>query len=218
MSGALEIDRVGGFFESVESRILAPWPKGRADLHWHIIPAAEDATKITHAYHRIAHRPGLHPIPPEWIHITLMHGGPVDQYTERELRQIHETVTAACRSIPPLTLTAGRPEIGRRAVTLPVWPGPPLRALWDLTRVADAGATSARAPVLPLVYAPHLTLAYGATPGAHRPQLQADRADLNVHEMTLHVSRLALVAQTHDGEGITWRTLTTVPLTGEGIG
>jgi len=76
---------VEDFFAQVESRRHA-WPAGRDDLHRHLL--YDDVLveeQLVAPYRELTHRPGLAPVPARWVHTTVMHGGPVDQYTQAEL-------------------------------------------------------------------------------------------------------------------------------------
>lgn len=69
--------------------------------------------------------------------------------------------------------------------------------------------TDTRFPLRPPVYFPHASLAYGVA-GEVRPDrlsMKALLSDLPVGPVTLPVTRLSLVAQSHDGRHITWTHL-----------
>ncbi|WP_405087386.1 hypothetical protein [Microbispora sp. NBC_01389] len=64
------------FYAEVESREY-PWPPGRADLHVHILFDPDVIEKaLVEPYRAVTHRPGLAPVSAQWVHMTLLHGGP----------------------------------------------------------------------------------------------------------------------------------------------
>ena len=98
----------------------------------------------------------------------------------------------------------------------PVIPADRVRPLWELTVAASQQVTGTRFPIRPAGYHPHLSLAYGVAQASDGP-LQDWLATHPARTMTFTGTHLALVAQSHDGaRAITWRSLTTVSLTGDG--
>lgn len=204
------------FFRGVEQRPVMAWPAGREDLHWHVLPAPEVAEKQLVAPYRPLWegQPGLAPVPPSWLHLTVLHGGPMGEYRDGEIDAMVKRAAAACREIEPFDITLDRPAIGRVAVECAGRPGAPARQLWELTGAADAAVTGSRFPRVPAVYYPHTTLAYGIA-GEQRPDRAAMKAmlsDLPGEPVTIRAARLSLVAQSHDRRHITWRLLEEVPL------
>ncbi|WP_414170916.1 2'-5' RNA ligase family protein (plasmid) [Streptoverticillium reticulum] len=212
------------FFDRVESR-RNPWPAGRADLHWHLLPdQAVVREALVEPYRAITHRPGLAPVPAPWVHCTLLHAGPVDQYRDEEIDAIIERVAKECQTIAPFDLVFDRPTVGTVAVECAARPGEPARQLWELTARADAEITGGRFPLIPAVYYPHISLAYGnrgelqqtgaraSTIRPDRRELKAALADLPGEPVVLRADRLCLVAQQHDRQHITWTPIAEVPL------
>lgn len=205
---------INDFFHTVETRQHA-WPHARADLHWHLLFSEQDIReKLVEPYREITHRPGLTPVPPRWVHCTVLHGGPVDQYHPSEITQIIERVTNECQTIRSFDLTFDRPSAGTVAVECAARPGAPARQLWELTARADADITGSRFPLIPTVYAPHVSLAYG-TAGptrADRRELKAALSDQPGESIVLRANRLCLVAQSHNRRHITWTPIAQVDL------
>ncbi|AXU16812.1 2'-5' RNA ligase family protein [Streptomyces clavuligerus] len=205
---------VGDFFHAVEARRHA-WPLGQAHLHWHLL-FDEQAVReqLVERYRSITHRPGLAPVAPSWVHCTVLHGGPVDQYRDGEITAITERVAKECQTLGGFDLVFDRPTVGTVAIECAARPGHPARQLWELTARADAETTGGRFPLIPAVYYPHLSLAYGtAGPDrAGRRELKAALADHPGEPVTLRASRLCLVAQSHDRRHITWTPLAQVTL------
>lgn len=202
------------FFAKVESR-SHPWPEGRRDLHWLIIPPESLAREFLYEpYRSLAERPGLCPVRPQWMHITVLHAGPQDSASAAEISRLVEEVAKRAAAHTPFEVTLSRPDIGTMAIESKGWPGAPHRALWDMTWQAQQAVVGERWPQIPAVSYPHLTHAY-AGPGGHladRSVLKAALSDLPGEPVILPVATLTLVAEWHDHREITWDVLAEVPL------
>ena len=195
---------------------LTPWwPPGREDLHWHLLPdPAQLAAQLTGVYRELTDRPGLAPVEPRWSHITVQDIAPAGAVTPAGLDSIVTCVRQACAAVAPLELTVGPAELSRHGVVCPVSPADRARSLWELAVAASQEVTGARFPIRPAEYRPHLSLAYGVARRSDAP-LQDWLATQPARSLTFTATQLSLVAQSHDGaRAITWRPVTTVPLTG----
>ncbi|MFH9426287.1 2'-5' RNA ligase family protein [Streptomyces sp. NPDC017529] len=185
---------VEDFYAEVETRANA-WPAGRSDLH----------------------QPGLAPVDARWVHTTVMHGGPVQEYKPGEIDTILERVRAECATLAPFDLVFDRPAIGRVAVECTARPGAPARRLWELTTRIDAEVTGGRFPTTPSGgYYPHSSLAYGVA-GPERANRQAMKSLLSDHPgepVVLRAEKISLVAQSHDRRHITWQHIADASLDG----
>ncbi|MBW1597255.1 2'-5' RNA ligase family protein [Streptomyces sp. JJ38] len=202
------------FFARVRTR-NASWPAGRADLHWHILfPADVVEDRLVGPYRKLTSGPGLARVEARWLHTTLMHGGPITEYRPGEIDEITARVAKECVSITPFELTYGRPSVGNVAIELTAWPGERSRRLWELTTRIDAEVTGGRFPVIPAAHYPHASLAYADAEAAKadRTALKVALSDLPGEPVTLPVTSISLVAQSHDNRHITWEHLATVPL------
>jgi hypothetical protein len=209
---------IDDFFAGVESRRPA-WPAGREDLHWHLLfDEGLVQTQLVLPYRELTHRPGLEPVAAGWIHTTVMHGGPIDRYTDSEITTIVDQVGEACATIAPFDLVYDRPTVGTVAVECPARPGAPARRLWELTTRIDASVTGGRFARIPAGdYYPHASLAYGID-GPERADRHAMKAWLSDHPdhhggpVVFRATHLSLVAQQHNRRHITWRPIAVVPL------
>jgi 2'-5' RNA ligase len=197
---------------------LTPWwPPGREDLHWHLLPDPELlATELTGPYRDLTGHPGLAPVDPRWCHVTVQDITPAGAITPAELESLVALIRQSGRAVAPAELTIGPPEVSRHGVVCPVFPPGRARRLWELTVAASQEVIRTRFPTRPAEYHPHLSLAYGVGEASDGP-LQDWLATHPARTMTFTATHLALVAQSHDGaRAITWRPITTVPLTGDG--
>lgn len=208
-------NQMDDFFSRVESR-EHPWPAGRPDLHWHVLFSTDKVrTALTGPYAELTHRPGLAPVPPEWLHMTVLHSGPAAEATDTEIRQIIDGVRGRTRDLAPFEMTFAQPSPGNVAIECLGHPGPPARALWEMTWQQTSQVVGDRWPRIPGIYYPHLSLAYAAGPKAaqvDRSALKAWICDHGRGEVTLRAERLVYVAQSHDQHRITWQVLEEIPL------
>lgn len=205
------------FFARLESRAHA-WPAGQRDLHWLVIPPAEVAReRLYEPYRELAGQPGLHPVRPEWMHITVLHSGPQNDATPAEVDRIRAEVARRAADIAPFSLTLSRPDIGNSAIESRGYPGAPLRALWEMTWEAQVSVVGDRWPRIPKASYPHLTHAYAGADGhlADRAVLKVLLSDLPGGLVTVPVDMLTLVAEWHDRREIRWEVLAEVPLLGD---
>ncbi|MGW7412780.1 2'-5' RNA ligase family protein [Streptomyces sp. NPDC054863] len=206
------------FFGRVEGRTHG-WPAGRRDLHWHVLPPDTEVVRaqLTDPYRALTHRPGLAPVAPEWIHLTVVHGGPEDSASGSEVEQIVEKVRVAAAQVSPFTVRLARPGIGQVAIECAGRPGSAWRHLRTRTQEAMDAVVGNRWPSISAGHYPHASIAY-ATADAHvadREALKDALSDLHVDSdgLTIPVTALTLVSQWHDRQHIKWEVLAQVPLT-----
>ncbi|MFB7906637.1 2'-5' RNA ligase family protein [Kitasatospora sp. NPDC056076] len=202
------------FFSRVQQREHA-WPTGRRDLHWHILPQPQAAEQLVGPYRDIAATPGLHPVPPQWLHITVLHAGVVDDVTDNELTAIVGRVRDLAADIEPFDLILGRVSVGNVALESAGYPGAPARRLWEMTARANREVVGDRWPLIPTQWYPHSSIAYAGPDGhlADRTTLKARLSDVEAAPVTVPVTSISLVSQWHDGHSsIRWSHLLDVPL------
>ena len=200
----------------MENRAIAPWPAGRRDLHWHLLPkTVADREALAGPYRELARQPGLEPVDDEWLHVTVLHCGPHQDATAGEIQEIATRVREAVAGGGPVELTFARPQVGSVALERAARPGVATRRLWDVTRTATTEVVGERWPLQPAAaYYPHVSLAYAGSQAslADRGVLKQLLSDIDAGEVTLVFSSLSLVSQWHDGRRIVWDSLVTVPL------
>lgn len=192
----------------------AGWPVGRADLHWLVLPDAETAGSLADPYRELTHRRGVAPIPPEWLHLTLFHGGPIEEYDAAELDATVERVREECMFLEPFELLFDRPAINNLTVERSGRPGAASRPLWELCARVDAEVTGGRFALQPPAHYPHISLAYG-TGGPQRADhlsMSVTLSDLPGDAVPLRVERLVLAAESHNRQHFTWKEIAAVPL------
>ncbi|MGW0682910.1 2'-5' RNA ligase family protein [Streptomyces sp. NPDC002754] len=202
------------FFERVETR-KSPWLRGERHIHWHVLFDPEEVrAKLTDPYRGVTHQPGLEPVAPEWVHMTVLHSGAEEQFTKQELDAFTEGVRERAASIEPFWLTVDRPAVGTVALECVMRPGEPARELWRMTKEVEAQVKGGIPAILNSYY-PHTSLAYAGARAdeVDRPALKAWMSDNGPEEpVRLRAEALSLVAQWHDGREIKWELITEVPL------
>ncbi|MFE1949992.1 2'-5' RNA ligase family protein [Streptomyces sp. NPDC059524] len=201
--------------EDFFARVEHHWPAGRKDLHWHILHEPSLAhEQLVAPYRHVADQPGIAPVDARWLHTTLMHGGPVDEYKPDEIDQIVDLVRTECAAISPFTLVYDRPAVGVVALESAARPAHDARRLWELTTRIDRQVTGGRFETRPASFYPHTSLAYGIT-GPDRPDRHGMKvllSDVDAGPVPMRVIRISLVAQSHDRRHITWDHIADVPL------
>lgn len=204
------------FFARVEGRAHA-WPPGRKDLHWLVIPGEDfSRTRLYEPYRTLAEQPGLHPVQPQWMHVTLLHLGPQESASAEEIEQMVTAVAKAAADITPFDLTLSRPDIGTVAIETKGYPGAPFRAVCDMAWQATHTVVGDRWPRIPTISYPHLSHGYAGAEAhlADRGALKVLLSDLPGEPVTLPVTTLTLVAEWHDRREIMWDVIAEVPLGG----
>ncbi len=202
------------FFARVEGRAHA-WPPGRRDLHWLIVPGEDFArTHLYEPYRLLSEQPGLCPVRPQWMHITVLHAGPQDSASAGEVDQITREVGRRAADTDAFEVTLSRPDIGTVAIESKGYPGRPHRKLWEMTWQAHRTVVGDRWPRIPSASYPHLSHAYAGAEGhlADRGALKVLLSDLPGSPVTVPVTALTLVAEWHDRREIVWDVLAEVPL------
>jgi 2'-5' RNA ligase len=208
---------MNNFFARVESRATAPWPRGRRDLHWHILFDSDEVRRtLTDPYHELTHMPGLEAVTPEWVHVTVLHMSPADDASDAEVDKMIALVREHASHISPFEMQIERPAVGTVALECLARPGEPARELWRRTADAMRQTVGGRWPIVPATYYPHASLAYAGEDAelADRQALKMWLSDHGPEPVTLRAEKLSLVAQWHDGRHITWDHIADVPLGG----
>lgn len=192
------------------------WPAGRRDLHWHIIPTANEAIALAAPYVTGTGLipPGLQRVSFRHIHCTLLHAVGVG-ITDVDMDTLLKDAWSYAQTVQPFTLTFDRPAVSNRAVEIGGWPG---REFASVVKTLSAMMTNAGADFEPAPSGyPHVSVAYGAdgAEAVDEVTLKATLASI-AHPLsgTVVADRLHLVEQWHDGAHIKWSPIAVVPLAG----
>jgi 2'-5' RNA ligase len=167
----------------------------------------------TYTYRELTQRLGIAPVPPEFLHVTLLHSAPVNEITDKAIAEITARVRRRCAAVAPFDLTLDRPSVGSVAIECLGRPGRPVERLWEITASESAAILGDRYPTVPSIHYTHSTIGYATGHVDQRP-MRAWITDNDVPPVTFPVTKIALVAQSHDSKYITWTHLADIELAG----
>ena len=90
----------------------------------------------TLAQQRLAHFPGLHFTPPDWLHSTVLMVGLWDGIAAASLDEMIKQTRLHLATVPPISISLGRVLFHPEAITLGIQPANALDAVFDAVRVA----------------------------------------------------------------------------------
>jgi 2'-5' RNA ligase len=140
------------------------WFPGRLFDTWHLVfddPAIQElAARCRTA---IAGLPGLHPVPNEWLHLTIQGVGWSDELTDNDRDKVVQSVTEHLNDFGEFVIKLGPPLVKGEALVLPATPTRTLQELRNRLRTAIAVALSRPAPIADEQangFLPHVSVAY----------------------------------------------------------
>jgi 2'-5' RNA ligase len=161
--------------------------------------------------------PGLDPIPPHWLHITMQGIGFADDISPADLAAVTERIGERLRGMRPPAATFGPPTIRATAVYLKADPPEPLFRLRVALHQAVAAAVGpghfGEAAPAPGKFAPHVSIAY-ASPGGPapvQPVAEALRSG-TLRAVTATFSTASLLVFRRDRHEYGWTSATRLPI------
>jgi 2'-5' RNA ligase len=190
------------------------WRVGRRFYMWYVTFEQDDAVRnLALAYTRRLRLRTLDVIPPQWLHLTMLGVGFVDQIDEAEAQRIAESARRRLARLAPITVRIGPAVVDREVVRLEVTPAEPVSGLRQelLGAITDVwGADRAPEPddgFFPEdAYLPHITLAYSNTDADMQAVLDVVRRD-EPAPVTTTLRRVELVAVHRDNRMYEWTAL-----------
>ncbi|MFI1524649.1 hypothetical protein [Kitasatospora cineracea] len=82
----------------------SPWLAGRRDLHWHVLPDPVTARAPAGTWHAAASRPGLNPVPEQWLRVTVLHAGPTSEASGEQIQTMAGLVREQAEQVAPFDL------------------------------------------------------------------------------------------------------------------
>jgi 2'-5' RNA ligase len=181
---------------------------------WHLLfgghPAVRAAAAV--ARQRLVGLTGLHMTPPEWLHVTVLRVGTVDQVTQDDMSQMLAKAQADLTQTAPITVTLGRIFYHPEAITLSVSPGPALAPVLAAARSAACKVRGADTDADD-EWAPHLTLCYSGADQPAAPVIAKLGKTLPAFEVT--ISEMSLVVQDGAEDQWNWRVAGSARLLGD---
>src|SRR6266851_4578267 len=110
----------GDSMEDFFARVVRRWPPNCEHYHWHVLPDAGLAREHLYSpYRRLTRRPGLAPVHPRFMHVTVQHLGAVAEVPGEDLAKIIELVRERCARIAPFEVTVERAQVWNTGVVCP---------------------------------------------------------------------------------------------------
>ena len=173
------------------------WRPGRIMLTWHLtFENAPELHEHVAAYQRaLAELPGLNPVPPEWLHLTMQGVGYVDETPPETIPTVVDAVRAAVAQQPAFSLTFARPSIFGEAIAIRPSPAEPVGQL--LAAIRSGMGSVLRETAVPTGpeqargFRPHVSIAYSQTEGDAAPYdtviaaVDAEPIDVPIEAVTL---------------------------------
>ena len=171
---------------------------GPGTLYWHVL-LGDDPQLVAvaqTAQSRIAHFPGLHLTPLQWLHLTVLIAGPASQVTDLARNEMLAIARSSLAGIKPISVDFSRVFFHPEAITLLARPAealaPVREAAERATRAVMGGDSTDDSSCSPL-WTPHMTLCYSTSEQPAGPVIAALGQDLP--SCRVSVNALSLVVQ-----------------------
>jgi 2'-5' RNA ligase len=170
-------------------------------------PAVGDLAQQAHD--RLGSFTGLHVTPLEWLHMTALVAGPIEQFTLPQIKQMAASAAACLAGTPPITVSLGKILYHPEAIMLAVTPAEalaPIRAaaLTATREITGSGSGDDGQ------WTPHVTLCYSTARQAAEPII--DALGMQLPERQIQVSAVSLVIQNGPERDWRWTVASTVRL------
>ncbi len=138
------------------------WRPGRASYHWMVLtrPDPQLLGLIQQAQAALSGHPGLDPIAPEGIHLTVSRIGWTDEVSPAQAAQVAAAGTARCAGLRQIDVEVGPLAGSTGAIRFSVSPWHRLLELHSRLRTATMDVLGERAAPALGVFRPHLGIAY----------------------------------------------------------
>jgi 2'-5' RNA ligase len=190
---------------------LEPEP-GQGRLYWHVLfhdhPQVQALASI--GQKRLAPLPGLHLVPPKWLHMTALVVGSADEVTTDQVEAMITEARRLLAEIAPITVTLGRVLYHPQAIMLGVQPRDALRPLLDALQAATHTGTGKNGTIEYRPWTPHVTLAYSSAVQPAAPIVDALGPELPTCAVTIRT--VDLILQKGPERLWDWRPIGAVPL------
>lgn len=147
---------------SVENHFTTnSWPRGEVRWHLHVLPD-DNVRDMVASHSDDLKSSGLLPIPPEWLHMTILQIGSTRQVTDAQAGDIVRMLGPVCAAMRVPRLVAGPAFSWSASAVMQVSPEPDVRLLFDASREAVAKALGPKAPKPGAAFVPHISMAYSS--------------------------------------------------------
>jgi 2'-5' RNA ligase len=188
------------------------WQEGCRQYAWHLTFDGQAALhELVERFQAVlASLPGLDPVPPRWLHLTMQGVGFTHQVPEDQVEAIVQAARRLLVRLPRLQLAFGPAVVRAEAVELHPEPAKDVVLVRATIRAAMAAAWDEDVPERPDGFEPHLAVAYSNGDAPVEPVLAA-LGTVKVEPITVTVGAASLVVLRREGHLYCWRTFATVP-------
>src|SRR6266851_7104601 len=138
---------------------------GQGKLHWHILfrdhPQVQALASI--AQERLARFSDLHFTPRQWLHVTTLIVGFVEDFTATEIDDMIARAHQLLSVIPPIEIVFGKVLYHPEGIVLGIRPDNALSPVFEAVRSATRIATGGDGITERQPWTPHVTLAYSTS-------------------------------------------------------
>lgn len=168
---------------------------GQGVLYWHVLLGANPEVQAIAAAGRakLVSFSGLHFTPKQYLHVTTLVAGPVDEFSDSGIKNMIEDATRLLSEIRPVTVRLDSVIYHPEAIVLRVRPDSVLDPIYAAVRAATGIASDRGQPTEHQLWSPHVTLAYSTSAQEAGPIIKALGLKLPVCEVV--IDRINLVIQ-----------------------
>lgn len=187
------------------------WKVGTRFYTWHLtFEHAPELHRLVAAY-QDAFRglPGLDPVPPQGLHLTMQGVGHVEDVAWETVEGIVEGVRERLAELPSVRVEFQRPVIGGEAVVLPALPTDAVEQI--RTTIRAAMAERIVVPEAAQGFRPHVTVVYSSSeqPAA---DVAAALSTVAVPAVECALTTASLIELHRDRRMYEWRTIAELPI------
>jgi 2'-5' RNA ligase len=189
------------------------WRPGRSFYTWHIVFPNDPVLLDLHAeYQRLVEAlPGITPVSPQWLHLTMQGIGFADKVPQADLDPIVEAARRRLEHFRPFEIRIGPAVVDAESLQLPVTPVDRMRRLRAELRAAVTDVWGRDSvPELPELD-PHISLGYWNEVAPAEPLRQRVNA-LGGGLAKTELTSVALINLNRDHNQYEWTTYARIPL------
>lgn len=189
------------------------WRPGRSFYTWHIVFPSDPVLLDLHAEYQslVETLPGITPVSPQWLHLTMQGVGFADKVPQADLDPIVDAARRRLEHFRPFEIRIGPAVVDAESLQLPVKPVDRMRRLRTQLRAAVTDVWGRDSvPELPELD-PHISLGYWNEIAPAEPLRQRVNA-LDGGLATTELTSVALINLNRDHNQYEWTTYARVPL------
>ncbi|WP_202638837.1 2'-5' RNA ligase family protein [Bailinhaonella thermotolerans] len=184
-------------------------------LYWHVLLRDNPQVRALarEGQERLTAFPGMHLVPPEWLHLTTLIAGPAQEIDSNQRARMIERTRDLLTQVPPAPVTLGRILYHPEAIALAVRPAEALLPILHAVQDATRHATGREGVLDTEPWLPHVTLAYSTADQPAAPVIAALGRHLPGCDIV--IDTISLVLQEGDERLWNWKPLAHLPVGGE---